>query len=57
MFFLIPEDKKVLLFYILIILLGIILEHFNIFTTQKVIAFCMLLGLIYYIIQVIFLKK
>ena len=46
MYFLVPKDKKTLLFYIVIILLGMILEHFQIISTEKVVAIGLLLGLI-----------
>ena len=35
MFFLIPEDKRVLIFYILVILTGILLEYLDIIATLK----------------------
>ena len=46
MYFLVPKDKKTLLFYIIIILLGMILEHFQVISTEKVVAIGLLLGLI-----------
>lgn len=53
MFFLIPENKWVLLFYIAIILLGIILEYFGILRTEETIGIGLLLVLIPYVIQLI----
>lgn len=57
MFFLIPEDKKVLIFYILIILLGIILEHFHILETEKTIALCLLIAITIYLFKTFITHK
>ena len=53
MFFLIPENKKVLFFYIAIILLGIVFEYLNILSTEKTIGIGLLLALVPYIIQML----
>lgn len=57
MYFLIPKDKKVLIFYILIILLGMFLEYLQIISTEKVIAIAMLIGLLFLLIKSKFKNK
>lgn len=51
MFFLIPEDKRVLFLYIGIILLGVVLEHFHILSTEKTIAIGVLIVLFIVLIR------
>ncbi|ADG94095.1 hypothetical protein Arnit_2445 [Arcobacter nitrofigilis DSM 7299] len=51
MFFLIPEDKRVLIFYILVILTGIFLDYLNIIATEKFVGIVMLAGILFFVIR------
>lgn len=51
MLFLIPKNKKFLLYFIIIIIIGIFLEYKNIIETEKFIGFCIIFGILYYVIR------
>jgi hypothetical protein len=51
MFFLIPEDKRVLIFYILVIITGIFLDYLNIIATEKFVGIMILAGILFFVIR------
>ncbi|MGB5919707.1 hypothetical protein [Arcobacter sp.] len=51
MFFLIPEDKRVLIFYILVIITGVFLDYLNIIATEKFVGIVMLAGILFFVIR------
>ena len=51
MFFLIPEDKRVLIFYILVILTGIFLDYLDIIATEKFIGIVILAAIVFFVIR------
>ncbi|RXJ79525.1 hypothetical protein [Arcobacter sp. F2176] len=51
MFFLIPEDKRVLIFYILVIICGVFLDYLGIIATEKFIGIVMLAGILFFVIR------
>ncbi|PLY10377.1 MAG: hypothetical protein C0626_05195 [Arcobacter sp.] len=51
MFFLIPEDKRVLIFYILVILTGIFLEYLDIIATEKFVGIVILIAIVFFVIR------
>jgi len=51
MFFLIPEDKRVLIFYVLVILTGILLEYLNIIATEKFVGIIILIAILFFVIR------
>jgi len=51
MFFLIPEDKRVLIFYILVILAGLFLDYLNIIATEKFIGIVILIAILFFVIR------
>ena len=51
MFFLIPEDKRVLIFYILVILTGLFLDYLNIIPTEKFVGIVILTAILFFVIR------
>ncbi|WP_419765471.1 MAG: hypothetical protein ACNI28_03140 [Arcobacter sp.] len=51
MFFLIPEDKRVLIFYVLVILTGILLEYLDIIATEKFVGIVILIAIVFFVIR------
>lgn len=51
MFFLIPKDKRVLIFYTLVILTGIFLESLNIIATEKFVGIIILAAILFFVIR------
>ncbi len=51
MYFLIPEDKRVLIFYILVIITGIFLDYLNIIATEKFIGIIFLIAILFFVIR------
>lgn len=51
MFFLIPEDKRILIFYILVILAGIFCDYLDIISTEKFIGIVMMIGILFFVIR------
>jgi len=51
MFFLIPEDKRVLIFYVLVILTGIFLEYLEIIATEKFVGIVILIAIVFFVIR------
>lgn len=51
MFFLIPEDKRILIFYILVILAGILTDYLDIISTEKFIGIVMMIGILFFVIR------
>jgi hypothetical protein len=51
MFFLIPEDKRVLIFYILVIITGVFLDYLNIIATEKFIGIIILVSILFFVIR------
>lgn len=51
MYFLIPEDKRVLIFYILVILTGILLDYLELISTEKFIGIVMLIAILFFVIR------
>lgn len=53
MFFIFDANNpKTILFYILVILLALIIDHLNIFEIQKTIAVFMLVGILLYLYRI-----
>ncbi len=51
MLFLIPKNKKFLVYFIIIIIIGIFLEYKSIIETEKFIGFCIIFGILYYVVR------
>ena len=51
MYFLIPEDKRVLIFYILVILAGILCDYLDIISTEKFIGIVMMIAILFFVIR------
>jgi hypothetical protein len=51
MFFLIPENKRILIFYILVIITGVFLDYLNIISTEKFVGIVMLAGILFFVIR------
>jgi hypothetical protein len=51
MFFLLPEDKRVLIFYVLVIICGVFLDYLGIIATEKFVGIVMLAGILFFVIR------
>lgn len=45
------NNKKLILYFIIILGLGILLEYKNIIETEKFIGFCMVFGILYFVVR------
>lgn len=53
MFFIIPKNKRILVFYILVILAGILVEYLKIMPTVKFVGIIILIGILFFVVRTI----